>query len=81
MHETSLQTIRVDFNHHDAWEVTLPDPDGTLTCETLDDARCLARLCAARRRPCELVIRDAYHRVVVRETLDAPGASISAARC
>ena len=32
--------------------------------ETLNDARRLAYIDAARILPCELVIRDAYHRVV-----------------
>lgn len=61
-------TIRVDFDGHRGWEVELGD--ARITCETLDDARRIAFLKAARRRPCELVVRDAYHRVIECEHID-----------
>ncbi|HUA72837.1 MAG TPA: hypothetical protein VMA96_17205 [Solirubrobacteraceae bacterium] len=41
-----------------------------MTCETLDGARRLAYVHAARMFPCELVIRDAYHRVVDHEMIE-----------
>ena len=62
-------SIRVDFNGQGGWEVDLDD--ARITCESLDDARRIAFLKAARRRPCELVVRDAYHRVIEREHIDA----------
>ncbi len=34
--------------------------------ETLEDAKHVARLCASRQQPCELLVHDAYHRVIVR---------------
>jgi hypothetical protein len=40
-----------------------------LRLETLDDARRVAYLCAAHRSPCELIIQDAYHRVLERELI------------
>ena len=35
----------------------------SVTCDTLDDARGVALRWAARARPCEIVVCDAYHRV------------------
>ena len=64
MPTTGLVTVRVDRNDHGNWEVALPDQGEPVTCETLDDARRIAYLCAAHRHPCELVVRDAYHRVL-----------------
>jgi hypothetical protein len=65
-------TIRVDFNGHDGWAVALSDPDAQFTCETLDDARRIAFVQAAQRPRCELVICDAYHRVLEREQHRSP---------
>ena len=62
-------TVCVDRNDHGDWQVALPDQREPVTCETLDDARRIAYLCAAERRPCELVVRDAYHRVVEHDYL------------
>jgi hypothetical protein len=41
-----------------------------VTCETLDEAQRVAYLCAAHLHPCELVVRDACHRVLHREFID-----------
>lgn len=60
-------TIRVEHDAHGGWSVTLPDH--RVTCETLDDARRVAYLCAARARPCQLIVHDAYHRVLQRELI------------
>jgi hypothetical protein len=60
----------VDRNGHGEWEVALPDQREPVTCETLDDARRIAYLCAAHRHPCELVVRDAYHRVLEHDYFD-----------
>jgi hypothetical protein len=46
-------------------------PDGRYaTCESIEDARRLARLSAAGAKPCELTVCDAYHRVVEHELID-----------
>jgi hypothetical protein len=63
-------TVRVELNPRGAWRVATPDERGRVTCETLDDARRVAHLRAADRRPCELIVLDAYHRVLEREFID-----------
>jgi hypothetical protein len=63
-------TVRVDLNRRGGWEVTLPSKRDGVTCDTLDEAQRVAYLCAAHRHPCELVVRDAYHRVLHREFID-----------
>ena len=68
------RVVLVDRDWHGEWEVLLPDGRDCVTCDTLDDARRLAYLQAARIFPCELVIRDAYHRVVDHEVIDRASA-------
>jgi hypothetical protein len=68
----SPQKVCVDHNSRGEWELALPHQAGRVTCETLDDARRVAYLCAARLQPCELIIRDARHRVLDRELIDGP---------
>jgi hypothetical protein len=53
--------------------VELSDTIGHVTCESLEDARRIAYFCAARRGPCELVVRDAYDRVLQHELIDGNG--------
>ena len=67
--EQQHRVVCVDRDWRGDWEVSLPDGRTCLGCETLDDARRLAHLLATRILPCELVIRDAYHRVVDHEIL------------
>lgn len=63
-------TVCVDLNGSGGWEVTLSDDHDVFTLETLDEAQRVAYLCAAHRHPCELVVRDAYHRVLHREFIE-----------
>jgi hypothetical protein len=63
-------TVRVDLSGGGDWEVTLPGQRDGVTCETLDEAQRVAYLCAAHLHPCELVVRDACHRVLHREFID-----------
>jgi hypothetical protein len=63
-------TVRVDRTRLGAWEVAMPDQSELVTCETLEDAERVAYLCAARRRPCELIVCDAYHRVLHQVLID-----------
>lgn len=65
--------VCVDGNGRGAWEITLPDERGRVTCETLDAARVEAYQCAAQRRPCQVIVRDAYHRVLHRELVNGKG--------
>ena len=64
-------TVRVDISVRGAWEIELPDRGGRVRCETLEEASRVAYRYAAERRPCELIVRDAYHRVVQRELIKA----------
>lgn len=68
---TGHLTIRVDHKRRGGWEVTLPNQCDRVTLETLDEAQRVAYLCAAHEHPCELVVRDAYHRVLRRELVDS----------
>jgi hypothetical protein len=62
-------TVRVHISVHGAWEIELPDRGDRVRCETLEEASRVAYRCAAERRPCELIVCDAYHRVVQRELI------------
>jgi len=64
---SSAVAVRVDFGGRGRWEVKLPDQFARVRCDTLDDARAMAHVCAERRGPCELIVCDAYHRVLLRE--------------
>ena len=66
----ALTTVRVDISVRGAWEVALSDPGERMTCESLEEASRVAYRCAADRRPSELIVCDAYHRVVHRELID-----------
>jgi hypothetical protein len=65
----SLATVHIGRNDRGGWEVALSDPRERVVCETLDDARRVGYLCAARAHASELVVRDAYHRVLHRELI------------
>ena len=73
MNITDPVTISVDPNGRGAWNVASPDLPRPITCETLEDARTVAHLNAAHGRRCELVVHDAYHRVIEREILHDGG--------
>ena len=61
-------TVRVERTERGRWEVVAPDHDRVM-CETLDDARRAAYVSAARIAECELIVHDAYHRVLSRELI------------
>ena len=61
-----MTTIRVD-RRNGGWEVAVSEPDEHVRCGTLEEARRVAYDRAATTGPCEVVVRDAYHRVVQRE--------------
>ncbi|HUA49415.1 MAG TPA: hypothetical protein VMA77_29535 [Solirubrobacteraceae bacterium] len=67
---TDLPAIIVDRTSEGHWEFELSDRHERVECETLEDAKRIAYLSAAFRHPCELVVRDAYHRVLHREVID-----------
>src|SRR5450755_981429 len=67
--------VRVSLNGCGDWEIALPNQRERVTCETLDDATRVGYLCAASRRPCELIVFDAYHRMLHRQFVDGHGES------
>lgn len=69
MKATAYPTIRIAHDRQGDWEVELPERDAPVRCRTLEEARRVAYRQATRRQPCELVIRDAYHRVAHRELI------------
>ena len=69
-------TVRVLRGARGQWEVVLPDRRRPLRCRDLGEAQQVAYLFAERSRPCEIVVHDAYHRVVRRDLINghrAPG--------
>ena len=64
---TDPVTICVDPNGRGAWSVAIPDAPRRITCENLEDARRVGHLSVADGRQCELVVHDAYYRVIGRE--------------
>jgi hypothetical protein len=71
-------TVRVEHSPNGLWEVELPDRDARVACETFNDALRIGYLCAAHARPCELVVHDAYHRVVQRRVISGAAPDVEA---
>ena len=63
-------TVCVERNWRGEWEVAVAEQSNRMSCPTLDEARRVARQTAERRRPCQLVVRDAYHRVIGPELIE-----------
>jgi len=63
-------TVRVLLNARGQWEVVLPDRRRPLRCRDLEEAQRVAYAFAERSRPCEVVVHDAYHRVVRRDLIN-----------
>ncbi len=61
-------TVQVCRTSGGVWQVLLPDGTRSTTCETLSAARRVARRWAQENPPSELIVRDAYHRVVLRRS-------------
>ncbi len=70
MSEPYSSTINVERGRRGDGRVA-SDENGPVSCETLGDAKRVAYILAAGRQPCQLVVRDAYHRVVARELIEA----------
>jgi hypothetical protein len=73
MSNSPLPLIRLDMDGHGHWDVVSSDPQTHVVCASLDDARRVA-FGRAARRPCELVVCDAYHRVVLHQVIEDPAA-------
>ena len=72
MPATGLSTVRVGLGRHGAWQVSLAGRQGSMSCPTLEGARYLAQVTAERCHPCELIVLDAYHRVLEYAVLGEP---------
>jgi hypothetical protein len=66
---TVSTTVVVQYHPHGHWEIMRPDRH-PITCETLDDARRIAYLSVAHAHRRELIVRDAYCRVIDHELID-----------
>ena len=55
-------------SRHGGWEVTVPDCDERVACTTLHEATMVADREVTDRLACELIVYDAYHRVLRRES-------------
>ena len=66
-------TVQVCADHRGGWEVELPD-HAHVSCDTLAEAQALAWRYAAQMPPCDLVVRDAYDRVLQRQLVERPAA-------
>jgi hypothetical protein len=60
-------TVRVELDRRGVWKVELPDRPEPVMCASLDEACGVAHRCAAALNPCEIIVFDAYHRVLQRE--------------
>ena len=69
------RSVQVDINARGGWNIELSGDAKPFTCETFEDAQRLAYLWAAGRSPCELIVHDAYHRVVHREFVNRTDSS------
>ena len=70
-------TVRVLLNARGQWEVLTPHSPRPLRCTSLEEAKRTAYRVASDDGPCELVVHDAYHRVVYSEHFDAATAKRS----
>lgn len=66
----STKTVQVNLNRRGDWEIALPGEENRVTCGTLAEAQRTAYQCAIQRRPCNLIVIDAYHRVLRHELID-----------
>jgi len=59
--------VRVQLNRRGEWEIALPDREDPVRCKSLPEARSVAHERAAQINRCEIIIYDAYYRVLYRE--------------
>ncbi len=70
--------VHVNARRRGGWHVSLPEGSSRVACESLDEARQVAYRSAAHHGPCELIVHDAYHRVLERELIDVKSGSAAA---
>jgi hypothetical protein len=71
-HPSQAAPLTICVQHHPRgdWEVVPPDRRGRIRCETLEEACRIAYRSVAHAHPCELIVRDAYNRVLRRELIN-----------
>ena len=62
--------VRVGRNGRGLWEIAMSDGSESVMCETFEVARRAGHAWATRACPCELIVRDAYGRVVQSKLID-----------
>jgi hypothetical protein len=62
--------ICVHADHRGGWEVRLPHGAEPVRCDTLDEAENAALAAAPPTRRCDVVVHDAYERVLYRNMLE-----------
>lgn len=71
-------TVCVEHRARGGWTVLAPGRARPITCETLEDAERVAYRSVARTQARELIVRDAYHRVLHHELIaDSRAAALS----
>lgn len=68
--DTAPTTVVVQYRPQGHWEIVTPPRGARIRCETLDDARRIAYLSLAHTHQCQLILRDAYYRVIAHELID-----------
>jgi len=69
----SSRTVRAELDGRGVWMIDLSDQREPVVCEALEEAQRAGYLCAAQRHPCELLVRDAYHRVLFSKLISRDG--------
>lgn len=71
LYVVSTVTVHSCIDSRGDWDVEFPDRDTRVTCRTIGEARSLALEYAAKApQPCEVIVRDAYDRVMLRALID-----------
>ncbi len=65
----ALRAVRVDRRVRGGWEIEFADEPEHVVCRTLADAKRVAHMYASHGSPCEMIVHDAYHRVISRQML------------
>ncbi len=68
----SLTQIEIHRKRGDQWEVSLPARDQRVLCQSFQEAARRGYELAAMEVECEIVVHDAYHRVIRRQHLAHP---------
>jgi hypothetical protein len=70
MRAINNRTVRVLPTRTGVWEITHPESGEPVVCGTLHEARVIAQRHASHRPPCDVIVFDAYHRVLQRVAVE-----------